>query len=182
MKVLVVGSGGREHALAWRLKLSPQVTDLWVAGGNSGTAQIATNVPVSPEDVDGVCTVAKDMAVDLVVVGPEQPLVDGLADRLTAIGIPTFGPSKAAPQLEASKSLHGTSCRMPAYRDPNTGFSTISRLHWTFSIPTKAGLWSRPTVWPLARASHSAATWKKQLLLLRVAPMTGYSVALEIRL
>ena len=105
MKVLVVGSGGREHALAWRLKFSPQVSDLWVVGGNSGTAQIATNIPVSPEDVEGVCTVAKELAVDLVVVGPEQPLSDGLADRLTAIGIPTFGPNRDAAQLEASKSF-----------------------------------------------------------------------------
>ena len=134
MKVLVVGSGGREHALAWRLKLSPQVTDLWVAGGNSGTAQIATNVPVSPEDVDGVCTVAKDMAVDLVVVGPEQPLVDGLADRLTAIGIPTFGPSKAAAQLEASKSfarhiLQDASVPGPEYRVFNDQSAALDFLH-----------------------------------------------------
>ena len=134
MKVLVVGSGGREHALAWRLKLSPQVTDLWVAGGNSGTAQIATNVPVSPEDVDGVCTVAKDMAVDLVVVGPERPLVDGLADRLTAIGIPTFGPSKAAAQLEASKSfarhiLQDASVPGPEYRVFNDQSAALDFLY-----------------------------------------------------
>ena len=105
MKVLVVGSGAREHALAWRLKRSPQVAGLWVAGGNSGTAELATNIPVSPEDVAGVVNLAKEIGADLVVVGPEQPLVDGLADRLSEVGIPAFGPSKAAAQIEASKSF-----------------------------------------------------------------------------
>ena len=105
MKVLLVGSGGREHALAWRLKRSPQLTDLWVAGGNAGTAQIATNLKVNPEDVAAVADTARSLGVDLVVVGPEQPLADGLVDRLGSAGIPAFGPSQAAAQLEASKSF-----------------------------------------------------------------------------
>ena len=105
MRVMVVGSGGREHALAWRLKLSPQVSGLWVAGGNSGTAGLAANLPISPEDVDGVVASAREIGADLVVVGPEQPLVNGLADRLLEVGIPVFGPSKDAAQIEASKSF-----------------------------------------------------------------------------
>ena len=105
MKVLVVGSGGREHALAWRLSLSPQVSGMWVAGGNSGTAELGTNIPVSPEDIDGVVASAREIAADLVVVGPEQPLVDGLADLLAEAGIPVFGPSRDAAQIEASKSF-----------------------------------------------------------------------------
>ena len=105
MKVLVVGSGCREHALAWRLKLSPQVTGIWVAGGNSGTAQIANNVPIAPEDVEAVTDLAGELQADLVVVGPEQPLVDGLADRLAALGIPAFGPDREAARIEASKSF-----------------------------------------------------------------------------
>ena len=105
MKVLVVGSGGREHALAWRLSLSPRVSGLWVAGGNSGTAELATNIPVSPEDINGVVSSAREIGADLVVVGPEQPLVDGLADQLEVEGIPVFGPSKEAAQIEASKSF-----------------------------------------------------------------------------
>ena len=105
MKVLLVGSGGREHALAWRLKRSPRLTDLWVAGGNAGTAQVATNLKVNPEDVAAVADAARSLGVDLVVVGPEQPLADGLVDRLGSIGIPAFGPSRAAAQLEASKSF-----------------------------------------------------------------------------
>jgi phosphoribosylamine--glycine ligase len=105
LKVLLVGSGGREHALAWRLKRSPRLTDLWVAGGNAGTAQVATNLKVNPEDVAAVADAARSLGVDLVVVGPEQPLADGLVDRLGSIGIPAFGPSRAAAQLEASKSF-----------------------------------------------------------------------------
>ena len=105
MKVLIVGSGGREHALAWRLKLSPRVSELWVAGGNSGTARLSTNVAISPEDVPAVVTLAREIPADLVVVGPEQPLVDGLVDRLAEVGIPAFGPSQAAARIEASKSF-----------------------------------------------------------------------------
>ncbi|MDA0734689.1 MAG: phosphoribosylamine--glycine ligase [Chloroflexi bacterium] len=105
MRVLVVGSGGREHALAWRLRQSPQLTDLWVAGGNAGTAQVATNLSVNPEDVDAVVTAAQAHRIDLVVVGPEVPLANGLVDKLAAAGIPAFGPTRAAAQIEASKGF-----------------------------------------------------------------------------
>lgn len=105
LKVLVVGSGSREHALTWRLRKSPQVSDIWVAGGNFGTAQIATNLPVSPEDVRAIVDTAQRLDIDLVVVGPEQPLTDGLVDELAEVGIAAFGPHKAAARLEASKSF-----------------------------------------------------------------------------
>ena len=105
MKVLIVGSGGREHALAWRLNQSPHLSALWVAGGNSGTVQLASNLSISPEDVGGVAEAARTRDIDLVVVGPEQPLADGLVDKLDSMGIPAFGPGKAAAQLEASKSF-----------------------------------------------------------------------------
>ena len=105
MKILVVGSGSREHALTWRLGKSPQVSGIWVAGGNFGTAQLATNLPLSPEDVPGVVEAAQRLDIDLVVVGPEQPLTDGLVDELQATGIAAFGPNKAAARLEASKSF-----------------------------------------------------------------------------
>jgi phosphoribosylamine--glycine ligase len=103
VKVLIVGSGGREHALAWRLGQSPQVSGLWVASGNAGTAQIATNIGVSPEDADGVVAAAQSLDIDLVVVGPEAPLANGLVDRLDALGIQAFGPTQAAARIEASK-------------------------------------------------------------------------------
>ena len=105
MKVLLVGSGAREHALAWRIKQSPNLTRLWVAAGNAGTAALAENINIRSGDVDGLVKAAQDTAADLVIVGPEAPLALGLADRLDALGIPVFGPSQAAAQIEASKSF-----------------------------------------------------------------------------
>ena len=105
MKVLIVGSGGREHALAWRINQSPNLTRLWVAGGNAGTAALAENLDIRSSDVDALVAAAREVAADLVVVGPEAPLALGLADRLTELGIPVFGPSQAAAQIEASKSF-----------------------------------------------------------------------------
>ena len=105
MRVLVVGSGGREHALAWRLRQSPQLSGLWVAGGNAGTAQVATNLAVNPEDVRAIVDTAQTHRIELVVVGPEVPLANGLVDALTSVGIPAFGPTQAAAQIEASKGF-----------------------------------------------------------------------------
>jgi phosphoribosylamine--glycine ligase len=105
MKILVVGSGGREHALCWKLKQSPQLTALYAAPGNAGIAALATLVPLGVEDVDALARWAKEQAIDLVVIGPEAPLVLGLADKLAALGIPAFGPSAKAAQLEGSKAF-----------------------------------------------------------------------------
>ncbi len=105
MKVLLVGSGAREHALAWRIKQSPNLTRLWVAAGNAGTASLAENKEVRSSDVDGLVAAAQETSADLVVVGPEAPLALGLADRLDALGIPVFGPSQAAAQIESSKGF-----------------------------------------------------------------------------
>lgn len=105
MNLLLLGSGGREHALAWRIRQSPQLTSLWVAGGNSGTAQLAVNLPINPEDTAAVVAAAQSHSIDLVVIGPEQPLAAGIVDQLTALGIPAFGPTQAAAQLEVSKSF-----------------------------------------------------------------------------
>ena len=103
MKILLVGSGGREHALALGLQADPACTELHCAPGNPGTSQIATNHPVSVNDNAAIVSLAKELKVDLVVIGPEVPLVNGVADLLRAGGIATFGPSKAAAQLEGSK-------------------------------------------------------------------------------
>ena len=105
MRVLVVGSGGREHALAWRLARSPRVTEILAAPGNSGTAMVGTNLPIAETDIDGLVDAAVEGSVDLVVVGPEVPLSLGLTDRLGAAGILCFGPSRAAARLESSKSF-----------------------------------------------------------------------------
>ncbi len=103
MRVLVVGSGGREHALVWRLASSPTLTELHAAPGNPGIAALATCHPVAAEDGDGLRELARSLGADLVVVGPEAPLVAGVADTLRHAGISVFGPSAAAARIEGSK-------------------------------------------------------------------------------
>ncbi len=105
MNVLVVGSGAREHAIAWKLRQSPRLTDLFVAPGNAGSAAVAQNLPVNAADLDGTVRAAVDHRIDLVVVGPEQPLADGLVDRLAGRGIAAFGPTQAAARIESSKAF-----------------------------------------------------------------------------
>ena len=103
MKILVVGSGGREHTLVWKLTRDSCSPEVFCAPGNAGTAAIATNVPIAAEDVKGLVSWAKRNRPDLTVVGPEAPLCAGLADKLTAAGLRVFGPSKAAARMEGSK-------------------------------------------------------------------------------
>ena len=104
MRILVVGGGGREHALCWAIANSPLCDQLFCAPGNAGIAGIAECVPISAEDIEALVTYAVDKAIDFVVVGPEAPLVAGLADRLNEASIKVFGPSAAAAQLEGSKA------------------------------------------------------------------------------
>ena len=103
MKILVVGSGGREHAITWRLAQDAEKHELFCAPGNAGTAAIATNVAVGAEDVEAVAKWARENNPDLVVVGPEAPLVKGLVDQLLSLGIPAFGPVAAGARMEGSQ-------------------------------------------------------------------------------
>jgi phosphoribosylamine--glycine ligase len=103
MKVLLIGNGGREHALAWKLAASPRVTALYALPGNPGTAQVADNVPVPATDFAKIEKFVKDNAVQFVVIGPEDPLAEGLTDRLVAAGVKVFGPNKSAARVEADK-------------------------------------------------------------------------------
>src|SRR6185437_4881648 len=105
MNVLVVGSGGREHALCWAIAGSPLCEKLYCAPGNAGIAAEAECVPVAADDLDGLVHFAERAKIDFVVVGPEQPLVAGLVDRLEAAGIKAFGPSQGAAALEGSKGF-----------------------------------------------------------------------------
>ena len=105
MRVLIVGSGGREHALAWKLASSPSLTELHAAPGNPGIAGLASCHPVATDDADGLLGLARHLGADLVVIGPEAPLVAGVADVLRHAGIPVFGPSAAAARIEGSKGF-----------------------------------------------------------------------------
>ncbi len=105
MRVLVIGPGGREHALVWALRRSPRVEKVYAAPGNGGTCEQATNVPIAAEDVSGLVRYAREQQFDLTVIGPEVPLALGLSDALQEAGLRVFGPSAAAARLESSKAF-----------------------------------------------------------------------------
>jgi phosphoribosylamine--glycine ligase len=110
MNILLIGSGGREHALSWQLAQSPSCAKLYAAPGNPGIELHAECVPIPADDLDGLIGFVRAHAIDFVVVGPEAPLVAGLADRLREIGVPVFGPSAAAARLEGSKGFTKDLC------------------------------------------------------------------------
>ncbi len=103
MKILVIGSGGREHALVWKLRQSPLATSLYCLPGNAGIGEIAETVDLKPNDIHSVLKFAREMSIDLTVVGPEQPLTLGIVDLFEANGLKIFGPSKGAAEIEGSK-------------------------------------------------------------------------------
>ena len=105
MKVLVIGKGGREHAIAWKLSQSSRISQLLCAPGNAGTSKIASNVPISETDIDGLLTFATQHGIDFTIVGPEAPLAEGIVDRFRQAGLSIFGPSQAAARIESSKSF-----------------------------------------------------------------------------
>ena len=105
MKVLVVGSGAREHAILWKLAQSPRDPELFAAPGNAGTAAIAANLPIAVTDLDALVTAAREHGIDLTIVGPDVPLTVGIVDRFRQEGLRIFGPTKAAARIEGSKSF-----------------------------------------------------------------------------
>ncbi len=136
MKFLVVGNGGREHAIAWKLHASSLVSELLVAPGNAGTEQLGRNVPIEAEDIDGLLDFALEASVDITVIGPEAPLAAGIADRFREAGLSVFGPSAAAARIESSKSFakelmirHGVPTgAAKAFDDPETALTYVSGL------------------------------------------------------
>jgi phosphoribosylamine--glycine ligase len=137
MKILVVGGGGREHALCWAIAASPLCDELYCAPGNAGIAEEATCLEIGAEDVDGLVKTAAEKGVDLVVVGPEAPLVAGLVDALEAAGIKAFGPSQAAAELEGSKAFAKELCA-------KHGIPTPAFERFTDAAAAKAYLADRP--------------------------------------
>ncbi len=128
MKVLIIGNGGREHALAWKCAQSDDVDSVLVAPGNAGTAgeYKVRNVPVSPADLDALTRLAQDEQVDLTIVGPEAPLVAGIVDRFDALNLPCFGPNAAAAQLEGSKAF--TKDFLARHKIPTAGYQVFADL------------------------------------------------------
>ena len=126
MKVLVVGGGGREHAICWKLAQSPKVTELYCAPGNGGIAQVATCVPIKATDVDAMVSWAKENAMDFVMVAPDDPLALGMVDALEAAGIPAFGPRANAAIIEASKAFSKE--LMKKYHIPTAKYETFTEM------------------------------------------------------
>ena len=137
MKTLVIGNGAREHAIAWKLDQSELVSELFVAPGNAGTAQIARNVPIAATDMEGLLDFAINNGVDLTVVGPEVPLANGIVDRFQSAGLPVFGPTQAAARIESSKVFSkelmlaesvptGQACTFSSYKEARTYVETCS--------------------------------------------------------
>ena len=163
LRVLVVGSGAREHALVWALSRSPSVKQLWAMPGNPGIASIAQIVDIPVTDVEHIADWADEHSIGLVVVGPEAPLALGLADRLIERGIPVFGPTRAAAELEWSKSYAKDFMRRHGI--PTAPYGVFSDLDDALELCPPGDLcrWSsRPMVWPPAKASRSATRSVRQ--------------------
>ena len=153
MRVLVIGSGGREHALCWKLAASPLLTKLWCAPGNPGTAEHAENVPIGVLDIADLVRFAQENAVDLVVPGPEAPLVAGLTDAMGLAGIACCGPSAAAARLEARLAALGG--RAPAIAvEPRRSAGTP--IAWMPRASSELARWPRPLPAPAANGPYGA--------------------------
>ncbi|MFL5320574.1 MAG: phosphoribosylamine--glycine ligase [Myxococcaceae bacterium] len=133
MRVLVLGGGGREHAICWKLRQSPRLADLYCAPGNPGTAQLATNVQIKADDPAAVVKLCAERKIDLVVVGPEAPLVAGVADALIEAKVPVFGPTKAGARVEGSKAFA---------KDVMAKAGIPTAAYRTFTDPKEAETWA----------------------------------------
>lgn len=137
MKVLVIGGGGREHSLIWKLSQSPSIDELICAPGNGGIAELARCVDIAPTDLDSICNFATEEKVDFVVVAPDDPLALGLVDRLSALNIPTFGPTADAAIIESSKVF--SKKLMDKYSIPTAGYRAFSDPHQAKSFVRQTG-------------------------------------------
>jgi Phosphoribosylamine-glycine ligase len=151
MKVLVVGQGGREHALCWALAQSPHVERVYCAPGNGGIAEVATCVPIKETDLAALARFAQDEGIGLTVVGPEAPLAAGIVDFFRARGLPIFGPTRAAAQVESSKAF--AKRIMQQHGIPTADYAVFDDYGAALAYVREKGrpLLSRPTGWPPAR-------------------------------
>ncbi|HWR73843.1 MAG TPA: phosphoribosylamine--glycine ligase [Nitrospirota bacterium] len=151
MKVLVVGGGGREHTLVWKISQSPRVSKIYAAPGNAGIAQLAECAPVRSEDIAGLLSFAKEKGVDLTIVGPETPLSQGIVDSFRDAGLRIFGPTKKAAEIEANKAF--TKDLMQKYGIPSAGYGT-------FTDRAKAEAYIRKTGAPIVVKAAGLAAGK----------------------
>ena len=153
MKVLLVGSGGREHTLAWKLKQSPRLSELYCAPGNPGTAELGSNVNVGASDIDGLLEFSQRERIDLTVVGPEAPLVKGIVDCFEQAGLLVAGPSRSAAALEGSKTF--AKDFMKRHNIPTADYEVVTELE-----SAKATLESGKFQFPLVVKADGLAAGK----------------------
>ena len=188
MNILIIGSGGREHALAWKVAQSPRLTRLFVAPGNAGTAQFAHNVPISAEDTPVLVAFARENQIDLVIVGPEVPLANGVSDALRDAGIRVFGPSRAAAQLEASKTFakafmarhHIPTARYTAFDEFDAALKFLRAADYPVVIKASGLAAGKGVIIP--EALQEAETALRQIMLEREFGAAGDQVVIEERL
>lgn len=153
MNILVIGNGGREHALCWKLRLSTRVTNIWCAPGNAGTARVATNVAISATDIAEMLTFARSHEIDLTIVGPEAPLAAGIVDAFRDAGLRIFGPTRAAARLETSKAF--AKDFMQRHRIPTAAYRIF-----TASEQDAAREWLRARRYPVVVKADGLAAGK----------------------
>lgn len=185
MKILVIGSGGREHALLWKLAQSPRVTSLHCAPGNAGTAEIATNHPVAATDLTGLVALAKSETIDLTVVGPDDPLAAGIVDLFDKEGLRVFGPSASAARLEASKSFakefmvrHGIPTAGSAtYSDPKAALAHCQSASYPLVVKADGLALGKGVV--IAQSQEEAAAAIGEIMVEKVFGDAGNIVVIE---
>ena len=188
VKVLIIGSGGREHAIAWKVAQSPRLAKLYVAPGNPGTAALGENVAVQVTDHTGLVRFCLENRIDLVVVGPEAPLAAGLADELRAAGLVVFGPSRAAAQIEASKVFSKAfmlrhdipTARYAAFTDFAAALAHLHALDYPVVIKASGLAAGKGVIVPETSAEAEAAL--RQVLLEHEFGAAGDEVVIEERL
>ena len=185
MKILVIGSGGREHALLWKLAQSPRVTSLHCAPGNAGTAEIATNHPVAATDLTGLVALAKSETIDLTVVGPDDPLAAGIVDLFENEGLRVFGPRASAARLEASKSFakefmvrHGIPTAGSAtYSDPKAALAHCQSASYPLVVKADGLALGKGVV--IAQSQEEAAAAIREIMVEKVFGDAGNIVVIE---
>jgi phosphoribosylamine--glycine ligase len=193
LNILIVGSGGREHALAWKAAQSPRLNALYVAPGNAGTAAIhaqapVANLPLSPDDTPALTAAVREHHIDLALIGPEAPLAAGLADALRTAGILVFGPSQAAAQIEASKAFakafmirHGIpTARYAAFTDFHQAIGHLLAIDYPVVVKASGLAAGKGVIMPDCADAAEAAL--RQIMLQREFGAAGDEVILEERL
>ncbi len=190
LSVLIIGSGGREHALAWKLAQSPRVGKIYTAPGNAGTAVFGQNLPVAADDIDRLALWAREKRVNLTVVGPETPLALGIVDTFRAAGLPIFGPTQAAAQLEASKvfakrfmqQMGIPTAAFSAHTDYDEAVAALRQLPPTQGVVVKASGLAAGKGVVVCDGRSEAETALQQIMLNKEFGAAGAEALLEERL